>query len=166
MLGRCGSKAFWLFPAHAGVIPVYRQKIATRYSFPRTCGGDPHERLQQSILAALFPAHAGVILCICFFPVNFVPFPRTCGGDPNEAHFNQVPNLFSPHMRGWSEATHRGRSRRFLFPAYAGVIPAQCPWASPTGPFPRMCGVCEKESRAVPLRMLFCRLQILCGPAL
>ncbi len=27
-------------------------------------------------------------------------FPRIRGGDPNEAHFNQIPQTFSPHTRG------------------------------------------------------------------
>ena len=53
-----------------------------------------------------------------------------------------------------------------LFPAYAGVIPSQRSYGQQRITFPRMCGVCKKKSRAVPLRMRFCRLQILCGPAL
>ena len=73
-------------------------------------------------------------------------FPRIRGGDPET--FARMCNVMQ------------------LFPAYAGVIPAMPRRSTMSGSFPRMCGVCEKESRAVPLWMLFCRLQILCGPAL
>ena len=48
-----------------------------------------------------------------------------------------------------------------LFPAHAGVIRPARAAAAACSPFPRVCGVCEKESRVVLLRMLFCWLQIL-----
>ena len=32
--------------------------------------------------------------------ITVTSFPRTRGGDPNERHFNQIPEIFSPHTRG------------------------------------------------------------------
>ena len=33
---------FSLFPAHAGVIPLWTAKDAGTQTFPRACGGDPY----------------------------------------------------------------------------------------------------------------------------
>ena len=51
-------------------------------------------------LFSLFPAYAGVILTKTTGEKTEITFPRICGGDPNEAHFLNIPKLFSPHMRG------------------------------------------------------------------
>ena len=47
---------FSLFPAHAGVIPIHKQLVNYRCSFPRTRGGDPFYRLLADV-GELFSPH-------------------------------------------------------------------------------------------------------------
>ena len=52
----------WLFPAHAGVIPLGDLYPVESHPFPRTRGGDPEVLSWHITIRILFPAHAGVIL--------------------------------------------------------------------------------------------------------
>ena len=48
----------------------------------------------------LFPARAGVIPTEAIFTVALGSFPRACGGDPSYQPQAQVPQAFSPRVRG------------------------------------------------------------------
>ena len=50
-----------LFPAYAGVIPLYRVFVQIDTAFPRIRGGDPQMTSVRSGHGILFPAYAGVI---------------------------------------------------------------------------------------------------------
>ncbi len=91
---------FSLFPAYAGVILREKGGGIMAYPFPRIRGGDPRRPPGRRKAQGLFPAYAGVIP-LRLLPLSLpAPFPRIRGGDPNEAHFNQIPQTFSPHTRG------------------------------------------------------------------
>ena len=74
---------------------------------------------------------------------------------------DEMPGMIRPDLQALPQVKDR-----IFSPHMRGVIPKGAGQGRADGSFPRMCGVCEKESRTVPLRMLFYRLQILCGPAL
>ena len=136
-----------VFPAHAGVIPLFNLGKKERFSFSRTRGGDPisnghsingikffpHTRgwsreCQRLVhVDTVFPAHAGVILDTVKSWVFDKRFSRTRGGDPEKLNVAMLDDSFFPHTRGWS---HRKRGRNYhsrVFPAHAGVIPLyQC----------------------------------------
>ena len=54
-LSRLKSRVF-LFPAHAGVIPLKRMSGAPEKSIPRTRGGDP-ERLKKILECGYYSPH-------------------------------------------------------------------------------------------------------------
>ena len=111
-----------LFPACAGVIPVKKQIHQKLKTFPRMCGGDPYNPIEdiaviyfsphvrgwswgvtgQKLKILLFPACAGVILTRIKERSYFIAFPRMCGGDPFFCKSFALNNCFSPHVRGWS----------------------------------------------------------------
>ena len=91
-----------VFPAHAGVIPLYKPNSQSFPCFSRTCGGDPKYPLLN-----LF----------------FASFSRTCGGDPKKFKKFVDGIVFFPHMRGWSQGKRSRVVCNCVFPAHAGVIP-------------------------------------------
>ena len=46
----------YLFPAHAGVIPLIMKKILLNFTIPRTRGGDPH-MITYATVTALYSPH-------------------------------------------------------------------------------------------------------------
>ena len=91
---------FSLFPAYAGVIPLFQLVQPTVLPFPRICGGDPVLVRSVASLMGLFPAYAGVIPLGCPVVDCIITFPRICGGDPTTRNVHEAAHDFSPHMRG------------------------------------------------------------------
>ena len=92
--------ASMLFPAYAGVIPVFWKRLVGLSTFPRLRGGDPTQKIRRKFVELLFPAYAGVIPTTPGRFTGIRAFPRLRGGDP-------VPVLdydgrvdFSPPTRG------------------------------------------------------------------
>ena len=71
-----------LFPAHAGMIPMYMAVMTARSPFPSACGDDPGFKFQYIFKDKLFPAHAGMILDIRSTTQASATFPRACEDDP------------------------------------------------------------------------------------
>lgn len=67
---------------------------------------------------------------------------------------DEMPGMIRPDLQALPQVKERIFSPH-LFPACAGVILAAGTRRAAIAAFPRTCGVCEKESRAVLLRMLF-----------
>ena len=132
----------WVFPAHAGVIPVSIVIQPNSICFSRTRGGDPggyyggyywrqffpHTRgwsWENGIPVAMvnvFPAHAGVIPHAESVRDILNSFSRTRGGDPIIYRARVCLHMFFPHTRGWSRLDAAGTSFLPVFPAHAGVI--------------------------------------------
>ena len=53
------SNEFYVFPAHAGVIPLKELRKSTYVSFSRTRGGDPSNRVFVVFLTVFFPHTRG-----------------------------------------------------------------------------------------------------------
>ena len=49
----------WLFPAHAGVILSYQGAFDKMQAFPRPCGGDPNDPLNDAVPAFFSPPMRG-----------------------------------------------------------------------------------------------------------
>ncbi len=89
-----------MFPAHAGVILVFRFLIELIVDVPRACGGDPYPVINVDLNGIMFPAHAGVILAYTQSSAALDNVPRACGGDPSIAMVNIINPKCSPRMRG------------------------------------------------------------------
>ena len=149
-----------VFPAGAGVIPLWKALTLQLSRFPRRCGGDPWGNRYYSnlwafspqvrgwstkpiiffIIFPVFPAGAGVILTCLSSGCAPNCFPRRCGGDPKCLTWKRPCGKFSPQVRGWSHPASTNRHEFQVFPAGAGVILAlKCRKAS-IHSFPRRCG--------------------------
>ena len=91
---------FSLFPACAGVIPVYSTPFIFFHPFPRMRGGDPVDNPAVMKTDDLFPACAGVIRNAAAHQLLDKPFPRMRGGDPHILIPYEQYSYFSPHARG------------------------------------------------------------------
>ena len=91
---------FSLFPACAGVIPIFINKYHLSKTFPRMRGGDPELLDEVNGYVQLFPACAGVIPPITNLIEDENPFPRMRGGDPTKPIPAPTIVAFSPHARG------------------------------------------------------------------
>ncbi len=131
---------FSLFPAHAGVILPWRSFIRYRWTFSRTCGGDPgslklytlkrhffpHMRgwsIEQILLVRLkilFPAHAGVIHYQVILLNLLDTFSRTCGGDPSDRPSTLASNSFSRTCGGDPKISYREAQQILFFPHMRG----------------------------------------------
>ena len=136
--------AVWVFvfPAHAGVIPVGALALWIITGFSRTRGCDPivngqemtakvffpHTRVWSrwyrinALSVRVFPAHAGVIPFDKKPCKSTLSFSRTRGGDPSLGVKGTFDAEFFPHTRGWSYAPKFESRWRIVFPAHAGVI--------------------------------------------
>ena len=129
-------------PAHAGVIPREKQRLAAWLSRPRTRGGHPYKgtgyssqvsssphtrgssrlRRRSSPRRTVVPAHAGVILRRPG-PWDCRPGrPRTRGGHPDGEVVVGAGGTSSPHTRGSSHSADGRVVFGRVVPAHAGVI--------------------------------------------
>ena len=89
----------YVFPAHAGVIPIHRPEMSfsTRFS--------PHTRVwsrssnRNLVKYIVFPAHAGVIPRKKEPTTQYTCFSRTRGCDPGPARTKATYGMFFPHTR-------------------------------------------------------------------
>ena len=63
-----------------------------------------------------------------------------CGDDPRSPAIESKPPWCSPHVRGWSLSDVFGGFKHKVFPACAGMIPAQGNAEKARLRVPRMCG--------------------------
>ena len=133
-----------VFPACAGVIPVYNLTGVHPLRLSRMRGGDPcyavrcyelpwsfpHARgwsRQQNKAAqtrTVFPACAGVIPLIKHTQRVLQSLSRMRGGDPLFSFLQKAHYQSFPHARGWSLKEAVGKAAKTVFPACAGVIPS------------------------------------------
>ncbi len=112
----------YVFPAHAGVVPLSGVREGMWAGVPRACGGGPamaswrQPRYRCSprmrgwslpprshcLPLAVFPAHAGVVPPHPDTRRKDRGVPRACGGGPSNAAGRCSGTQCSPRMRGWS----------------------------------------------------------------
>ena len=119
---RIDALSVWVFPAHAGVIPVQQHLNAKWPCFSRTRGGDPRAPRAWIFETWFFPHTRGWSLATQGENIGSRVFPAHAGGDPRFEKARIRNSKFFPHTRGWS---YRGRlevTTESVFPAHAGVI--------------------------------------------
>ena len=136
------SKLCTVFPAHAGVFPLYIVRAVSMLRIPRSRGGVSHPYLNRASLIAyspltrgcfcatlpasrkssVFPAHAGVFLYLYGYRCQGVCIPRSRGGVSLYLPQETGRVGYSPLTRGcfWRGCLVDGW--RAVFPAHAGVF--------------------------------------------
>ncbi len=117
------SVVMQVVPAHAGVIPMNRLTRQDRDSRPRTRGGHPLDQCSAGWTVIVVPAHAGVIPAAKRLCPSSAGRPRTRGGHPMAEISGDDTMESSPHTRGSSPKSQKGKRYVPVVPAHAGVIP-------------------------------------------
>ena len=132
-----------VFPAHAGVFPDNRCRVAGERRLPRARGGVPglgvpvykaapssprtrgcsHGTHTPLVTLSVFPAHAGVFPCWSSGASSGICLPRARGGVPASFVMNVSYSSSSPRTRGCSRTIFRIVRVDQVFPAHAGVFP-------------------------------------------
>ena len=131
-----------VFPAYAGMFPVWQLALRTTQGFPRIRGDvpvfprpfntvgkfSPHTRgcsfgkLPGRFAKKVFPAYAGMFLERIGVFIIIFGFPRIRGDVPPPRRPGTPPPRFSPHTRGCSDRRRTPKRRFDVFPAYAGMF--------------------------------------------
>ena len=144
----CSLSAPWrtrlpaVFPAHAGMFLCTVLSSSLVWSFPRSRGDVPAERVMQLLddgfspltrgcsfgfvecceNVAVFPAHAGMFLRHARPPPGPPRFPRSRGDVPGTPAQVRALISFSPLTRGCSRLFYLVFSVGVVFPAHAGMF--------------------------------------------
>ena len=149
-----------VFPAQAGVFPDRRSVRSKRASLPRASGGvspvlaatgggvrsSPRKRgcfsawLEPGTSRAVFPAQAGVFRSRESTEPRPVRLPRASGGVSQLRVFATLVQLSSPRKRGCFYRLPLWTAAAIVFPAQAGVFPADVRRDPADGCLPRASG--------------------------
>ena len=142
--GGLAPLAMGVFPAHAGIDPVNVAFKSRDVSLPRTRGdrptldglrlfqhrSSPHTRgstpkpFWYLVARLVFPAHAGIDPVTTTGRPRFSGLPRTRGDRPRKALLIIVGMMSSPHTRGSTSVAGFLGVDPDVFPAHAGIDPA------------------------------------------
>ena len=129
-------------PAYAGMILLLIILRVLFRDLSRVCGDDPIGRKSyiryqrfvprmrgwsnryrpEDFFPCICPAYAGMILKHWFRMFLPMHLSRVCGDDPGFLVRGNRKEEFVPRMRGWSYLWSRKRQKRWICPAYAGMI--------------------------------------------
>ena len=149
-----------VFPAHAGVFPLWITGFSLMGRLPRARGGVPagviqpdetlessprtrgcsHGKLLRNRLLTVFPAHAGVFPSQSRVLANGGGLPRARGGVPREHSERPLAYPSSPRTRGCSLCRWLYICSWSVFPAHAGVFPRRVGLAAIARGLPRARG--------------------------
>ena len=148
-----------VFPAHAGMFPLFHTVKSLTNRFPRARGDVPtritsglvrrmfsprtrgcsHHAKPCPLLRLVFPAHAGMFRSMKFSISSRYCFPRARGDVPPRGQNFGLLKPFSPRTRGCSAAKTRLGNGNSVFPAHAGMFLLR----TPIGP----CSLCFPRAR-------------------
>ena len=111
-----------VFPAHAGMFPLWAMMYTILMCFPRARGDVPNIERYYYKQHGVFPAHAGMFLTLEALAPSPNSFPRARGDVPS--HFTPVSARagFSPRTRGCSGVPVRENNHQSVFPAHVGMF--------------------------------------------
>ncbi len=118
-----------VFPAHAGMFPLWAMMYTILMCFPRARGDVPNIERYYYKQHGVFPAHAGMFLTLEALAPSPNSFPRARGDVPACDLCDHLGMMFSPRTRGCS-------SRPAWVAAFVRVFPRTRGCSALAGPDP------------------------------
>ena len=129
-----------LFPAHAGVFPSMTRGASACTSLPRARGGISERGKCGDSGDYSSPRTRGSFRNIQRPLLSYVALPRARGGISEGVRSTRADRRSSPRTRGYFRRYQSEHDLTTLFPAHAGVFPANSAGKTVSGPLPRARG--------------------------